>query len=87
MATQNITITIDTGNFTVAQALEFYTNLHGYREQVPDDNGDLIDNPETRGQYAKRMIATCVEKDIKRQQIRIAKRSAAINVDDSIGVS
>ena len=49
---------------------------HGYQDQVEDENGGLVDNPETKGEFAKRMAKRWVRENVKAYEANAAAQTA-----------
>lgn len=71
-------------NFTISipddqrsRVLDAFSARYGYTSEVPDGNGGMIPNPETRGQFAKRMLSDYVKTVVREAEIDSASRTAA----------
>lgn len=49
----------------------------GYQDQIEDENEELIDNPETELQHAKRILVGGLRNGVRRQRAQTAGNAAA----------
>lgn len=58
----------------VPELIEVFSE--GYFSQLPDENGELIDNPQTKAQYASEQfdlhVKRCIKKRVQRHRERVA---------------
>lgn len=59
--------------FKDAKAIKLFTDHHNYENKIGDGEGGLIDNPETRLQFAKRTL-----KRLAQEAILVQKRTEAV---------
>ncbi len=75
------TISIDIPNAIATEVLQNFTNGTGYQATITDAGGLPIPNPETRVQYAKRMLLEFLKRTAQQQRrnevVRIAAENAA----------
>lgn len=81
--TISVEITTPTG-ITIAEAVRLFTNHHNYQEQIPDENGEQIANPQTRAAFAKATVARLIRQAIKAEREKEARE--AIEIGDDITV-
>lgn len=67
-------ITITVPDVIATNVLLHFTNHYGYEEQVPNESGQLVPNPQSRQAFAK---ATLI--DLIRDAVRIEEGRAAAN--------
>jgi len=77
MATTNIQITITTpANMTIAEAIRLYSESFGYQAKLTNPLTQVeTNNPESRAEFCKRMIAEQVRDAIKNQQKHEAEKT------------
>ena len=84
-----ITLTIPDG--IAARVVNGVAYQHGYTNTVIGENGDEIDNPETKAAYAKRMIIQNIKSAVRSyeavQAAETARQSAINAVDSEITIS
>jgi hypothetical protein len=83
-----INITIPDGK--LQEAVLRFSNELGYNDNILDIDGNLIPNPESRGQYSQRMIVRHVKRvidsNIKREK-RLVSDQEASGDTDALGIS
>ncbi len=74
------TLTVDIPAPIATDVLFHFTNGTGYQTTVRDVDGSQIPNPETRAQYAKRMLLEFVKRTAQQQRrnevVRVASAAA-----------
>ena len=76
MATIKFEFTVSTE--TKTRIVDGIAYQHGYQDQVEDENGDLIDNPESRAVYAKRMAKRWIRENVKAWEVNQEAKTARI---------
>lgn len=62
---------------TQAQLVKNFTDAHGYQETIMDNvTGATVPNPETRGQFAKRIILEVFRQGVIAGQVQAAVKTA-----------
>lgn len=84
----NITLTIPDASFTrVVRGICAY---HGYTDLIEAVDGSMIPNPESRNQFAKRMLVTSVKnwlKNVEGELAAQAARATAVSGVDPIDIT
>jgi len=72
-------ITINFPDGERARILRAFVQAYGYKDTIPDPNnpGQTIPNPETKGQFTKRKIAAFVKDVVASIEVKEAAESAA----------
>jgi len=84
MPQTTITLTITTPQaMPVSEAIGLFTQHHGYQELLPDGTN----NPESKGAFAKRIIARQVMEAIKAQKVQNAATQAADTESSSFAIT
>jgi hypothetical protein len=79
MAQVDLTITIRTPQgVSVADALTYFCRHHNYEEQVRNAEGQLVANPETKAQFAKRIIARQIAQVINHERTQEALKATSL---------
>ena len=85
MATLNLSATIpDEKQTEIVDALAY---AYGYSDQIRDENGDLIDNPTTKGQHIKNSIISELRSKYVRYLRGIAYQTASQSLPDGSDIS
>ena len=77
-------ITISINDNDVSRVLDAFETKFGYQSQVPDGDGNPIPNPESRVQFAKRMLAVEIKRIVKREEARAAADIAAAATEPDV---
>lgn len=64
--------------------IDAWCNQEGYQISVPDENGGMIDNPETKVQFAQRTVKNMMKQAYVRYQAEQARIAAASIADSEI---
>ena len=84
-------ITITIPDEIAARVVNGVAYQHGYADTIADENGDEIDNPETKAAYAKRMVIQNIKSAVRSyeavQAAETARQSAINAVDSEITIS
>lgn len=72
----SITITIP--NPVLTRVIDGVALGHGWKPLVDDGNGNQIPNPETKTDYAKRIIKEYVKKSVIRHEAGLAEKAAKV---------
>lgn len=72
----DITITIPDN--MVTRVIDGVAGQNNYQETVQDDDGYEIPNPETKGQFVKRMVRQYLKENVKAWEANQAASSARI---------
>lgn len=72
-----VTLSYTFTNADAAEVTDALCQRYGYQATLPDGSGGTIPNPETRGQFAKRMVGEWVKSEVKRYRRWLAEQSAS----------
>jgi hypothetical protein len=79
MAQLDLTITIRTPQgVTLATALTYFCKHHGYEEEIREPDGKLITNPESKAQFAKRIVARQIAQAINHERTQEALQAVVL---------
>lgn len=84
----NIALTIPDASLT--RVVNGICAYHGYTDLIEDVDGSMIPNPETKSQFAKRMLVTSVKnwlKNIEGEQAAAIARASAVSGVDPIDIT
>jgi len=75
MPTLSLSVTVPSS----AEVNDFVA-YHGWTAQIPDPNnpGQMIDNPETKAQFSKRMVIRFIRSSIKAKRANDAAETARL---------
>ena len=91
MAKLSFDLTVPDG--MVGDIVTWFTNFHGYRVDIEDEEnpGEMLPNPQTRGEYAREVLGGIIFDAIKRgkaqSDIQAAKEAAEEWVDENVIIS
>lgn len=60
-----------------SRVLDAFAVRYGYQNDIPDGSGGTMPNPETRGQFAKRMVSDYIRQVVREAEVDGASRAAA----------
>lgn len=80
-----LVITISGDETVIEQGLDAYVRYNGYTDQIPNENYDpndpnsspMIDNPETKVEFANKSLAAMFRRDIKAYNVIQSQAQAA----------
>ncbi len=93
------TISINIGDVDTNRVLDAIATNYKYQDTVlnpafddqlpvdPETNPETIDNPETKGAFAKGQIITFLKENVKSHESRVASRAAIDAVDGNVDVT
>lgn len=85
------TITLTFANEIAPRILEAFAREYDWTPQIEDAEGNLIDNPETKAQHAKRRVLQMVHQFVARSEekdaVRVARRAARQAVNDEVVIT
>lgn len=90
MAVINITLTINTGSYTIPQTVNFLADEWAYPATVVNEAGDTVVNPQTKAQFAVARTAQLVQDAIRSAVVKQAladARTAANTAANTITVT
>lgn len=56
-------------------------------EEVSDTNPDMIENPETKNQFANRMVRKFLSDHVAAHEVRVAKEAAAAAANTTVSIT
>ena len=65
----NITLNIPADKIQLI--IDSFCNTQGYQEEIEGEGGEMIPNPETKAQFAKRMVIEYVKDTVLREEKRL----------------
>lgn len=79
-----LTFTFETGVVTLNEITNAFATAYNRPDTVPDPNtpGATIPNPETKAQFARRMVRQFIIETVKSQRIKTARATADAGVTD-----
>jgi hypothetical protein len=71
------------------RVLDAFAEMYGYQDQVSDpaNPGEMIPNPQTKAQFARRKIIDYVREMVRVYEGSVAKASAEAKSDSEVSVS
>lgn len=71
-------ITITIPNPVLTRVIDGLALGHGWKPFIDDGNGNIIPNPESKTDYAKRIVKEYVKKSVIRYEAGLAEKAAKI---------
>lgn len=59
----------------VDRVISSVCNNYNYQEQIISDNNQLVQNPESKFQFANRMVRKFLSDHVKRYELELAKKA------------
>jgi hypothetical protein len=75
-----LTLTYDTGAVSLSRIQDAIAAAYGYQTTIPDGNGGTIPNPESKAQFARRMIGGHIKSVVRTQELAAARVASETSI-------
>lgn len=66
---------VDIADEDVDRVINSVSNNYNYQEEIISDNNQVIQNPETKFQFANRMVRKFLSDHVKKYELELAKKA------------
>lgn len=66
---------VDIADEDVDRVINSVCNNYNYQEEIISDNNQVIQNPETKFQFANRMVRKFLSDHVKKYELELAKKA------------
>jgi hypothetical protein len=79
-----LTLTYDTGNVSLTRIQDGLSGAYGWTATIPDpaNPAQTIPNPETKAQFARRVVGNFIRTTVRNQEAAVAKAAAEAAIAD-----
>jgi hypothetical protein len=75
-----LSLTYDTGSVSLTRIQDAIAAAYGYQATIPDGNGGTIPNPESKAQFARRMIGVHIKSVVRNQELAAARAASETSI-------